>query len=117
VTDALEAAWRACEERWDDPKAHDAFLALASAQSGYPYAAGRYKSRAGDETADRMLERLRKAALAQMMATATPRDKQRGKPYQMTAVLLIVLMVAAIAGLVYATRLPRHAAPPGEPAH
>jgi hypothetical protein len=111
IPEAVEAAWRACEDRWDDAAAHDAFFALASQHGCYAWAAGRYRARAGDATADRMLDKIRRAATATMLATASKREPARGAPYRMTVVLMIVLMLAAIGGIVYVANL-RHGASP-----
>lgn len=111
-TPEVEAAWAACEQAWDDPKRHDAFFALVAQHDCFAYAAGKYKARAGDATADKQLERVRKAVTAKMMATSGGRSDATRKPYRSTIALMVVLFVAAIAGLAYVANLHGQRPPP-----
>jgi len=104
-TPEVEAAWAACEQAWDDAKAHDAFFALVTQHDCFAYAAGRYKSRAGDAVADKQLERVRKAATAKMMATSLGRPDASRKPYRASIALIVLLFVMAIAGLAYVANM------------
>ncbi len=112
--EAVVAAWAACEEHWDDIARHDAFFVLVAQHDSFAYAANRYKSRAGDAIADRQLERVRKAVFAKMMATGTGRVEGGPKPYRATVALIVLLLVAAVAGLAYVANMrgQGHDAPP-----
>ena len=97
----VEAAWARCEQDWDNQAHHDALFQLAAAQDAFPFIASKYKPRAGDPAADRALERIRKAAVAKMMATGSSRDEAERKPFRATVVALIFLMIAVFALLGY----------------
>ena len=110
MNEALEAAWARCEKQWDDSAAHEALFQLAVAQDSFAFIAGKYKTRAGDETADRALERIRKAAVAKMMATGTRREDAERKPFRITLAVSVFLVIAAFAALAYvATMRNQHA--------
>ncbi len=114
-TAEVEAAWTACEEAWGEPKRHDAFFALAAQHDCFAFAAGKYKARAGDATADAQLERIRKAAVAKMMVTGSARDAQQGRPYRATVALIVLMLVAALGGLAYVASLRHGGRPPPPP--
>ena len=116
-TPEVEAAWAACEQAWDDPKTHDAFFALVAQHDCFAFAAGKYKARAGDAVADKQLERLRRAATATMMATATAKPAKQRQPYRGLVVVLICMLLAMVVAW-FATRSIRdnQAAPPTQPA-
>lgn len=105
-TQALEAAWEACVAAWDDPKRHDALIQLVAAQGTYAWAAGRYRAiaseRPEDAVAKKQLDRLSRAAMATMFASAAPRRDTQPKPYRATMTMLAMLVVAITVGLVYA---------------
>jgi hypothetical protein len=106
--ESVTAAWAACEEHWDDAARHDAFFALAAQYDCFAYAASKYKPRAGDAAADRALDRIRKAAVAKMMASSTAHvDPHKSKPYRATLALIVLMLVAALAGLAYVANM-RH---------
>jgi hypothetical protein len=102
IPDPVVAAWQAAVDAWDDSARHDAVIAQVAQYSCYAWAAARYKERAGDPVADRQLERLRRAATANMLATATARPDKEPTPYRATLIMFVVLVLAAIGGLVYA---------------
>jgi hypothetical protein len=111
----LEAAWQRASAAWDDAAAHDEVLRLAAQHDAYPWAAGRYRPRAGDPVADRQLARIQKAVEITLRATATMRDEPRGRSYRMLVGLLILLAVLTLGGLVYVAKL-RDAPTPTPPA-
>jgi hypothetical protein len=102
VPEAVTSAWEAAVAAWDDPKRHDAVIALVAKHSCFAWAAARYKERAGDPVADQQLERVRKAATATMLATAAARPETAATPYRNTMMILIALMILIAVGLVYA---------------
>ena len=111
IPDPVTAAWDAAVAAWDDASKHDALLALVATHSCYAWAAGKYKTRAGDPIADKALERLRKAATATMLATATVRPEQTQMPYRNTLMVLLVLVIMIGVGVVYAMSRQHHDAP------
>ncbi len=81
---------------------HDALLGAVATSSSYAWAAARYRERAGDPIADRALERLRKAATATMLATATVRPDETPMPYRNAVLILIALVILMAVGTIYA---------------
>ena len=118
IPEPVRAVWQALEGSWDDPKRHEAFLGLVAQHDCFAWAAARYKERAGDAIADAQIVKLRNAATATMLATATAKGKTTGKPYQATIVLFIALMIFAVLGLVYVMHLHTEpSAPPAKAVH
>lgn len=103
IPDVLTAAWDRAVETWDDPARHDEVIRLVSQHDAFTWAATRYRTRAGDPIGDRQLARVRKAAEATLYASATARKDNAPKPYRALTAVLIMLIVAAIAGMLYAT--------------
>ena len=101
VPDAVRDAWRRVTEAWSETGRHDELLRVVSIHDSYAWAAGRYRTRR-DELAGRQLERLRRAAEATLLATATMRPDPSTAPYRATRGVLMVLIVALVVGLVYA---------------
>ena len=115
----MRAAWDRVVEQWDDAARHDAFVGLVAQHNCFAWAAARYKERAGDAVADRQIERLRRAATATLMATATVREEKQKQPYASLLVVLIGLLVMALLGLVctkiVAENQPARATKPARP--
>lgn len=101
--DVLIAAWDRAALAWDDPALHDEVMRLVAQHDAYAWAAARYRTRAGDPVGDRQLARVRRAAEATMLAGASARADKTPKPYRAATTVLVMLIVAAIAGLLYAT--------------
>lgn len=95
----LDAAWQVVVDKWDDQAAHDRLLALVAQSSSFKWAATQYKQRAGDPVADAQLERIRKAAIATMFATASTK-REPPAPYRNVVMVLVVLLVMLVVGLV-----------------
>jgi hypothetical protein len=104
VSVELDAAWDVVVAKWDDQVAHDKLLALVAQSSSFRWAATQYKQRAGDPIADAQLERIRKAAIAMMFATAS-KKRETGSPYRLVIIAFIVLMIMLVLGLVGAKML------------
>jgi len=102
VPATVEAAWARCEEAWDDEARHDALLGLIVQHDCFAWAAARYRARGEDAVATARLDRLRRAATAKLFATASRRAPKDQTPYRGTITVLVVLVIAAILGLVYA---------------
>lgn len=103
VPDVLGAAWEQALAAWDDPARHDEVMRLVAQHDAYAWAAARYRTRTGDPIGERGLARVRKAAEATMMASAAMRKDTAPKPYRALTTILIMLIVAAGAGLLWAT--------------
>jgi hypothetical protein len=101
VHEEVTAAWDRVVEQWDDAARHDALIGFVAKHSCYAWAAGKYKERAGDPIADKQLERLRKAATATLLATATPRKQAEETPYKKTLIWLLVLVVMLVLGILF----------------
>src|SRR6185369_17042357 len=95
--------WQSVTEKWDEAGRHDAFLALVAQHSSFAWAAARYKERAGDAMADKQLERLRRAATATMMASASSKSSKQRQPYRGLLVVLICMLLAMVVAW-FATR-------------
>ena len=95
-------AWDDAVAHWDEPARHDALLAAVVSTTTFAWAAAKYKERTGDPIADKYLERLRKAAMATMMVTATPRPDDAKVPYRNTMLVLVVLLILIGVGVIYA---------------
>jgi hypothetical protein len=98
--DAVTAAWDHTVAQWDNPTRHDALLALVATYSCYAWAASKYRERVGDPIADQQLDRLRKAATATMLATATARPDRTRTPYSLYVLIAFIILIGV--GLVYA---------------
>jgi len=100
VQPEVENAWRGITEHWEEGDRHQAFLALVAQHNCFAWAAARYKERAGDAIADAQLDKLRRAAMATMLATATAHKRPEKTPYRSTMVVLISLVLLAVFGLI-----------------
>ena len=96
-------AWARTTLRWNEPAAHDELMQLVAAHNCYAWAAGRYRTRGPNAVAQRQLERLRRAAEATLLASATARADAPSRPYRATRGVLAILILAVVVGLVYAT--------------
>ncbi len=106
VPEPVRVAWQRVTEAWGDPARHDELLRLVAIHDCYAWTAARYRDvargRTGDPVVDRGLERLRRAAEATLIATATVRRDPASKPYRATIGVLVMLIVALAAGVLYA---------------
>jgi hypothetical protein len=102
IPEPLREAWERATRAWSDPASHDEVLRLVAVHSCYAWAAARYRTRRGDPLAARQLDRLRRAAEATLLASATARPDPAARPYRATAGVLAILVVAILVGLIYA---------------
>jgi hypothetical protein len=102
VPDAVREAWQRATEAWSDPARHDEVVQRVAAHRCYAWAAARYRAHGHDPIATRQLERLRRAAEATLLASATVRSDPATRPYRATVGVLAVLIVAIAVGLIYA---------------
>ena len=115
VPEAVRTAWQHAIEAWDDGARHDELLRVAAAHDRYAWAAGRYRTRK-DPISDRQLERLRRAAEATLLASATVRPDASTQPYRATRGVLMILVVAVVIGLIYAMVIRTRGGSPRGPA-
>jgi len=125
VPEAVAAAWDRVIEAWDEAERHDALLRLVAQHDAYAWAAAKYREarraapaspspfrsypdHAVDAVADRQLDRMRRAAEATMYASASPREERGRSPYRATTAILVMFIFAIVAGLIFATVLPRN---------
>jgi hypothetical protein len=94
--DKLQAAWRACTESWSETARHDALLQLGVAGNTLAWVAARYRERASDPIAQAQLEKIRKAAVAAMMVTATAKPEKDKSPYRSLLLVLGALVLAIL---------------------
>lgn len=113
VPRVVREAWAHALDGWSEPARHDALIQQVAAHNSYAWAAGRYRTRAPDPIADRQLDRLRRAAEATLLASATVRRGAETKPYRATTGVLAILIVAVVVGLLYSMVSRGSAAGPG----
>lgn len=110
--DEVVTAWDDAVAHWDDPKRHEALLAKVATYNCFAWAAGQYKAKAGDPIADKQLERLRKAATATLLATASVRPDDAKMPYRNAILILVALVILMLVGAIYAKLHSRPDEPP-----
>jgi uncharacterized Zn finger protein (UPF0148 family) len=117
VPEAVREAWAHAIAAWSEPARHDDVLRQVAAHNSYAWAAARYRTRGRDPIAQRQLDRLRRAAEATLLASATVRPDTAARPYRATAGVLAVLVAAILVGLIYAAviRAPAATAPTSPP--
>jgi len=130
IPDDVAAAWERVLEAWDDDERHAALLRRVAQHDAYAWAAARYRDakraapaspapfrsypdHAVDAIADRQLDRMRRAALATLYASASVPGARAGAPYRAATAILVVLVFAVVAGLAFATAFRR--LPPAGP--
>lgn len=116
----VAAAWERVLESWEELPRHDALLQLAAQHHAYVWVAARYREakrgrpaspspfrtypdHAIDAIADRQLDRMRRAAEATMYASATTREARAKAPYRSTISVLVLLVIAVVAGSIIAS--------------
>lgn len=98
----LVRAWHAAVEKWSDEARHEEVLRLIHANDAYAWGAAKYRSRDGDPIAERYLQRVRKAAEATMLTSATARNVAEKNPYRNTIAMLVIVVLAIAGALLYA---------------
>jgi hypothetical protein len=108
VPEPVREAWTRAVAAWGDDARHDELLQLVATHHAYAWAAGRYRTRGDDPVARHQLERLRRAAEATLLVSATARPAAETRPYRGTAGVLAVLVVVMVVGLLYAVVIRDH---------
>ena len=114
VPEVVQAAWARTALDWNDTARHDELLQLVASNNSYAWAAGRYRMRGRDAVAQRQLERLRRAAEAALLASATPRPDASARTSSRVKRRVLVLLITTItAGALYAMGIADSPAPSG----
>jgi hypothetical protein len=95
----VRGAWLRVTETWTDSALHDELFKLALSDNCLAWVAAQYRERGDDPIAKQQLERLRKAALAAMMVTATERQAREKTPYRSSFIVLGCLLLAMLLAL------------------
>ena len=101
VPEAVTRAWDEAVLHWDEQARHDALLGLVAQHSCYAWAAAKYKERGDDPIAAQQLVRVRKAATATLLATATVRPESGSVPFKGSLLVLVVVAILTGVGLIY----------------
>ncbi|MDX2094184.1 MAG: hypothetical protein SFX73_40510 [Kofleriaceae bacterium] len=104
VPATVHNAWEAVVADWDNPATHDALFALTAQHRVYAWTAARYReARAARPpgAADPHLERMRKAAEATLLVTATQRDSRK-QPYMSSFIVLALVAFMIVVGMMFA---------------
>ncbi len=100
VAAPVQAAWERVAAAWDDPALHDELFRLTTIHTCHAWTAARYRTEwqaRGGTGLDPHLERMRKAAEATLLTTATARPAA-ATPYRSARLTLIVLVVLIMIG-------------------
>ncbi len=99
---ALDALWKNVLDRWDEDKAHAAFLDYCQRSDQLAEAATRYRGMTGDRdrgpSAQKRLGAITALALARLEASRSAAPPPRGRAL---GVLLVVFFVFGTAGLLF----------------
>jgi hypothetical protein len=114
VPEVVQAAWARTALDWNDTARHDELLQLVATSNAYAWAAGRYRTRGRDAVAQRQLDRLRRAAEAALLASATPRPDASARTSSRVKRRVLALLITTItAGALYAMGIADSPAPSG----
>ncbi len=114
VPEVVQAAWARTALDWNDAARHDEFLQLVVTNNSYAWAARRYRTRGRDAVAQRQLGRLRRAAEAALLASATPRpDASTRTSSRVKRRVLALLITTIAAGALYAMAIADSPMPSG----
>ncbi len=98
--DPIESAWEKLQSEWDDPEAHERFIALCMTQDRLAEAGRRYrKVRDEDEDeerraeAERQIDRILTRALSTLEVLKSPPPPKRNTALLLLATAVFVLLV------------------------
>jgi hypothetical protein len=98
----LEALWKNALDRWEEDKAHSAFLDYCQETDQLAEAAARYKGMTADrdrgESAQKRLQGIALLAIARLEATRTKSPQAKR---QAGSLLLVAVFVAATVALIF----------------
>lgn len=95
----FDILWKNVEARWDDDKAHAAFLEFAAAKGELPEAAGRYRAikEAGDERSPIAEKKLGAIIVIATQMLASERSDPSKKPPKILTFIVFVVSFAIVA--------------------
>lgn len=115
VPAAVRAAWDVLEapEAWDSDERHAAFMRIVVDENAFAWAAQQYRTKKPDPRAETMLARVRKAAEARLVASASARPEPK-TIFHSVKILVggAVVMVIALLLLLHFMRGKQHAEQP-----
>ena len=103
------AAWCGVVRAWNERARHDAFLGVVAQHGCFAWATARYREQPIDWIACQQLERLRRAAVAVMLATATVRKEPRPGLYRWALITCVCVAFFTLCGRVFGTAVSAHA--------
>src|SRR5450432_628123 len=99
---AFEALWKNVLDRWNEERAHGAFLEHCQATDQLAEAAARYRGMKGDSErgalAEKRLAGVAIVALAQLEATRSPRQRSRRRTADLLWAAAFGLAIVALLG-------------------
>jgi hypothetical protein len=100
AADPLQSRWAAVESRYDDPRAHDAFVAACEAQGELPLAAARYRdherAHPGHPETARRLKLVTLLAQFRTLQRSAGRTKDEPDPVRNAVVFGIILLAVIL---------------------
>jgi hypothetical protein len=97
------ALWETVDAKWDEPSAHEAFLAACAEEGLLAFAAQKYREQKAEQREDRgevsevQLQKVTALALAQLAAVKTPPPQ----PKRLITVLSVLVSLALIVACAY----------------
>lgn len=119
VPHVVRAAWDALVSAWDDDDRHAAFMRIVVDETAFAWAAQQYREKKPDVRAIAMLERVRRAAEARLLASASAKPEPKSM-FHSVKILVggAVLMVIALLLMLQFLIGKQHAEQPAKaPAH
>jgi hypothetical protein len=121
VPEVVRAAWDALDApaTWDQDDRHAAFMRIVVDENAFAWAAQQYRARKPDPRAQTMLERVRKAAEARLVASASARPEPKSVFHSVKILIAgAVMMVIALLLILQFLKGKQHAQPPAKaPTH
>lgn len=113
VPEAVRAAWDALAAGWDDDDRHAAFMRIVVDENAFAWAAQQYRQKKPDPRAEAMLDRVRRAAEARLVASASAKPEPKSI-FHSVKILVggAVLMVIALLLMLQFLKGKQHAAQP-----
>ena len=98
VTSTLDVLWKNVEARWNDDKAHAAFLEFAAAKGELPEAAGRYRDikDAGGERSEMAAKKLSAIMVIAMQMLASERTDPGKKPPKWLTFMVFIISFSIV---------------------
>lgn len=113
VPAVVRAAWDALQEAWDSNERHAAFMRIVVDENAFSWAAQQYREKKPDPRAEAMLDRVRRAAEARLVASASAKPEPKSV-FHSVKILVggAVLMVVALLLMLQFLKGKQHAEQP-----